>query len=56
MVYIDCGYGNPEDYNSDFASQLQAELEEMNEYQDYVIGMTCWGEFVKASDIFGKGV
>ena len=21
-----------------------------------IIGMTCWGEFVKASDIFGKGV
>ena len=27
-----------------------------NEYQDCIIGMTCWGEFVKASDIFGKGV
>lgn len=31
MIFIDCGNGNPDDYDSEFAEKLKAMLDELSE-------------------------
>jgi hypothetical protein len=31
MIFIDCGNGNPDDYDSEFAKELQTMLDELSE-------------------------